>query len=1447
MHFPKFLPILTFFLYLLFSFNTTVAQYVSVGNGGYTTQFPGVDQAGRNSFPSGTPFTTGIAATKPVPTNDWWSAQIKNSHADNLFNYPYTLKTTPKGLVVSYIPWGVIDNILPVIVGVTGLNSTDCKVSDFSDWTVQMEWANNNHQFRATSGIGMPFLYFEKKSTDVAQIEVNEGTVTVLNEMLIIENARNGADFSVYAPTGSVWTKSGNVYSSTLNGKNYWSMAFIPLNSGNITTTATQYKKYAYVFPTNTEVTWNYNESTSKLKTTFTTSVSVKEGTDTLMLQGLLPHQWSKLAAGSAVPNQSSYSSIRGELKSLAGNEFSTEYDFYGILPTLPYLNQYSNGFKPGELSKKIQVLSNDKLNPWTDSYNEGQMMNRLIQTARIADLSGDTKAVKSIVKTIKERLEDWLKAEAGEVAFLFYRNNTWSTLIGYPAGHGQDNNINDHHFHWGYFIHAASFMEQYEPGWAAKWGKMVNLLILDAANHKRFDPNYPFLRNFSPFAGHCWANGFASFPQGNDQESTSESMQFNSSLIHWGSITGNDTIRDLGIYLYATEQYAVEEYWFDMRKRVFKANHPYSLVSRVWGNSYDNGTFWTSDIAASYGIEMYPIHGGSLYLGQDTVYADKLWKEMEQNTGILSNQKNPNLWHDVYWKYLSLTNPAKAIQLYDSYPNRELKFGISDAQTYHWLHAMNSLGRVAKIGSDHEMSAVFINGNEKTYVAHNYSSSTLTVNFTDGYRLTVPPFTTKTSRDIVIKSVLTSDFAFAYPGGNAQLRLNVNTGNPTKVEFYQADQLIGTDTQAPFELKVNNLSTKKHQFYAKVYDGNLFNLSNIVEVLVGETKPYSGNPIAIPGIVDPTEYDFYEGGNGQNITYFDASLNNEGNIRQNEYVDALKDPSEGNTIGWISPGEFTSYSVNVAQPGLYTADIRLASGNTSGGGPLYFVLDEDTVSSAVKINYTGDWDEWKTITVPNIRLKGGISQLKILFEEGEFNLGKVEFKRTANLPYSQPVANAGSNKLVQLPATSSTLDGSGSSDPAGGSLNYKWAQLYGPSPLNFGTSNNATTSVSNLEEGVYKIKLTVDNGSYYDTDEMYLISSTQSNVVPRVELLKPTDNSTFKDNENVLLSALATDIDGSIAKVDFIANGKTIGSANQFPFEYSWVNPAAGSYTISAKATDNKGVIALSNTKSIVVDKGPSKELVYGTWQLTKMAKALKVGPERGSNGWWSNTTADVQIRSCLFNDSITFLRDGAFLHRMDASTWLEPWQGTAEGCGAPKAPHIGGRFSYSFNGTELTLRGLGAHIGLPKVHNNGEDGKPVQNTIIYDVIISNDTMYVDCSFPNGGGVNGKGWWRFTYSKISDLPEIEEPIDTTFVSEQLNEFKVLPYPNPFNHKLKINLKDKHATIQLYSLSGSLLIEQEVRNGFTALNTADLAEGMYILKVTGMFETQTFNVQKSNF
>lgn len=1164
-------------------------QTIPLGSGSYTKTFPGTDSAGRNGYPSESPQLSGNAIGKPVPTNDWWSSLVKEDHVSNLFTYPMTLKTTNTGLVVTYIPWGVIGDSAPMKIGLKGLNASKATVSDYSDWTVTMDWTDASHTMKTTAGIAMPFLYFEKDSSADVEVQVITGTVTIDNEMLIVENISQGADFVVYAPTGSTWSVSGNVYSSSLNNKNYWSLAMLPQNTSNVATVANEYKKYAYVFPTNTEVNWDYSTSNGIVTTDFSVSTDIKEGTSSNVLLGLLPHQWSNLKSGSATPEEHRYETVRGELKTLDGNTFSVENTFSGILPTLPYLSNYSESFSPSELANKISQIENDGLSDWTDSYNEGQVMNRLIQTARIADQTGDTEARDKMIATVKERLEDWLSYQSGEVAFLFYYNENWSAMLGYPAGHGQDNNINDHHFHWGYFIHAAAFMEQFEPGWASKWGAFINYLVRDAASSNRADDKFPFLRNFSPYAGHCWANGFATFPQGNDQESTSESMQFNSSLIHWGTITGNDEIRDLGVYLYTTEQSAVEEYWFDMNERNFKAGQQYGMVSRVWGNSYDNGTFWTSDIEASYGIELYPMHGGSLYLGQNKAYLEKIWGELQANTGILStSDTNPNLWHDTIWKYLSFLDPEKAIELYNSYPDRVMKFGVSDAQTYHWIHSMNAIGALKpEVTADYPVAAVFENTNGKTYVAHNYSNTALDINFSDGYTLTVPANSMGTNRDVEIIASLQSSFSEAYANGSVDLTVTVTAGDVSKVEFYDNGVLIGEDTSAPYEVKATNLSLGKHGLFAKVYEGANFDVSNSLDVIVGEQQPYSGTAIAIPGTFEAGHYDKFEGGTGNGISYLDISTVNEGDFRMDEAVDVATVNGEGATVGWISAGEWIEYTIDVASEGLYDVNFRFASGNSNGGGPFHFEVNGQKISSDIYLNSTStsNWSTFATKTVNTIPLYKGKQVLRLRFDSGEFNIGKLTFSRAGDLGYTAPYANAGENVTVLLPASTASLDGTLSS-AASASVSYQWEQVYGPTSASLSDENSVNPTVSNLVDGIYKFKLTVQDGAYIATSEVLTVVSATGNTKPTVTIQTPTNNTSFKQGEVVKIVVLASDLEGSVTKVEFFDGETKLGEDVEAPFEFDIVDASVGIHSITAKAFDSEGTEGVSDAVTISVDQ---------------------------------------------------------------------------------------------------------------------------------------------------------------------------------------------------------------------------------------------------------------------
>ncbi|RAV99462.1 Ig-like domain-containing protein [Pseudochryseolinea flava] len=1200
-----------------------VAQVTSVGSGSYTSTFPGTDAAGRNTYPTGSPGLSGAAASKPVPTNDWWSNFVKNSHGGQAFNYPLSYKSVPSGIVVNLtVPPGAgpseyrqpMGDVNAIVVGVDGLNATQSTAADHTDWTVTMNWNAGGKNFNALMGIGMPFTYFTKGSSDLAKVVVNHNPsgASISGNKIIITNTYNGANFVVFGPAGTVWSGSNGVYTSNLNGKNYWSMAMLPTGV-DVNTAINNLAAYAYVFPSNTAVAWNYTASTGALRTTFTVTPDVKEGSANVVLQGLLPHQWSRLAAGSPTPAGYTYNTVRGQLKMLASNSFIVENKFSGILPTLPNLAKYSGGFDPGALYKKIDIMKNDGLAEWTDSYNEGQGMNRLIQAAHLAHQIGHIEARDKLINTVKARLEDWFKAEGGEVAFLFYYNNTWKSLIGYPAGHRQDENLNDHHFHWGYFIHAAAAIEQYQPGWASQWGGMVDLLIRDASNPSRTDSMFPFLRNFSPYAGHCWANGFATEPFGNDQESTSESMQFNSSLIHWGTVTGNNAIRDLGIYLYTTEQSAVEEYWFDQNDRTFQPAYAHEMVARIWGAGYDNGTWWTSDIAASYGIQLYPIHGGALYMGQNTAYVQKVWDGMKAKTQVLNNTPNDNLWYDTYWSFLSFLDPQQAINLYNAYPNRSIKFGISDGQTYHWLHTMNAMGQVAEeVTANYPIAAVFNKAGVKTYVAYNYGASTITVNFSDGYSMSVPSKTMVTNRDIAVTVSLSSNTTQVPTNGTINLTASTTGSGITKVEFYRDGTLIGTDTSSPYTLTTQPLAAGLPNFHARAYVGTNHNVSNVVAVQAGSQVPYGGTATAIPGTIEAGNYDAFEGGSGQGVSYSDATSWNEGNYRTSEAVDAGTTTSEGVTVGWIDAGEWLEYTVNVATAGNYNVTLRYTSGNTAGGGPFWFenaAGTKITPDITVAFNDT-NWSTYVNKVVNNVSLAAGQQVIRVKVGNGGFNLGRMTFAFAGGTPPTVSITSPANNTSFTAPgnitinATASDSDGSVS----------KVEFFNGSTKLGEDTSSPYSFAWTNVSSGTYALSArATDNGSLTATSSTVNVT-VSNNAVPSVSISSPSNGATFNAPASITINANASDTDGTISKVEFYNGATKLGEDTTSPYSFAWTGVAAGTYSLAARAIDNGNANSTSSVVNVTVNGGgtgcsgngpnaPSTSTPDYTWQASNSA----------------------------------------------------------------------------------------------------------------------------------------------------------------------------------------------------------------------------------------------------
>ena len=197
-----------------------------------------------------------------------------------------------------------------------------------------------------------------------------------------------------------------------------------------------------------------------------------------------------------------------------------------------------------------------------------------------------------------------------------------------------------------------------------------------------------------------------------------------------------------------------------------------------------------------------------------------------------------------------------------------------------------------------------------------------------------------------------------------------------------------------------------------------------------------------------------------------------------------------------------------------------------------------------------------------------------------------------------------------------------------------------------------------------------------------------------------------------------------------------------------------ANKQKITQLLIDSDGIASNVYIDNFYFYRAPSEPLtspLTGTWQVAPEAGSLGVGPTQGATNWWSIDASGVSERACYFDDTYVFGTDGSFTNVLGEETWLEGWQAGFDGCGTPVAPHDGSNpATYTFDESSgtITIVGEGAYIGLPKAHNGGEDGNPVNDTITYLVeFVDNNTIIVDIEA--GSGV----WWRY------HLVKEDEPI----------------------------------------------------------------------------------------
>jgi len=432
--------------------------------------------------------------------------------------------------------------------------------------------------------------------------------------------------------------------------------------------------------------------------------------------------------------------------------------------------------------------------------------------------------------------------------------------------------------------------------------------------------------------------------------------------------------------------------------------------------------------------------------------------------------------------------------------------------------------------------------------------------------------------------------------------------GTISKVDFYDGATLVGTATASPFTVTLNGVAAGSHSYTAVATDNrNATATSAAVAINVNAPPTVSITaPAANASFNAPAS-----------IAVTAAAADSDGTITKVDFY------AGATLIGTATASPYTIQWTNVAAGSYALTAVATDNSNATTTSSAVAI----TVNAAPTVSITAPVANAIFTAPANITVTATAADTDGAIQKVDFYQGATLVGTATSSPYSANVSGlaAGSYSFTAVatdsnnatttsaaisvrvnavPTVSLTSPASGTVFGAPASINLEASAsdtdgtiakvefFQGATLVGTVTSAPYTATVSGLAAGSYSFTaVATDNDGATATSEA---ASVTVNAAPSVSITSPANNASFNAPASITITANATDSDGTISQVELYANATLIATITTAPYTFNWTSVAAGTYALTARATDNNNAVTVSTAVNITVQVAKSLYFIH-------------------------------------------------------------------------------------------------------------------------------------------------------------------------------------------------------------------------------------------------------------